>query len=140
MKEVFYSGGFLYNPKKQEVLLHHRDEHAAVNPNVWAFFGGTSEPGETPKQCFCRELKEELSIDITEEEAIPLTDYLNTELNTYRNVFYVVSELKKTDMKLGEGEDFDWVSLGGLDKYKLTELTKRDLELFMQKNNIKLHS
>ncbi len=132
MKDIFYSGGFLYNPKKNMVLLHHRDEKAPVNPDVWAFFGGTSEPNETPKECFKREIAEELSIDISLDEIIPLTDYMNTDLNTYRNVFYVVSELEKSQMKLNEGKDFDWVSLDNLDKYKLTELTKLDLQLFAQ--------
>ena len=133
MKDFFYSGGFLYNPKTQEVLLHHRDQYAKVNPNVWAFFGGGSEPGETPKECFMREIKEELSIVITEDQVMPLTDYLNVELDTHRNVFYVESDLPKSSMKLGEGKDFDWVPLSNLAKYDLTAMTKADLELFISK-------
>lgn len=133
MKDFFYSGGFLYDPKAQEVLLHHRDQYAKVNPNVWAFFGGGSEPGETPKQCFMREIKEELSIDIAEDDVIALTDYLNVELDTYRNVFYVESNLPKSKMKLGEGKDFDWIPLSNLGNYNLTAMTKDDLELFISK-------
>ena len=34
-------------------------------------------------------------------------------------------------MKLGEGEDFDWIPLKKVFEYDLTEKTKRDLNTFM---------
>lgn len=126
----FYAGGFLYNPKTNAVLLHKRDAKAKVNPNQWAFFGGLSEGNETPKQTFIRELKEELDIEVSEAQVQPLCDYLNEELQTYRYVFFVESELEKSQMKLGEGEGFDWVPLSRVFEYAITEKTKRDLETF----------
>ncbi|OGY42202.1 MAG: hypothetical protein A2Y67_01630 [Candidatus Buchananbacteria bacterium RBG_13_39_9] len=105
--EKFYAGGFLYNPQAHAVLLHKRDAKAPVNPDTWAFFGGLNEGKETPKLTFKREFKEELNIDIPENQIIPLCDYLNNELQTYRYVFFVESDLPKEQMKLDEGEDFD---------------------------------
>jgi 8-oxo-dGTP pyrophosphatase MutT (NUDIX family) len=132
--EKFYAGGFLYNPKTEAVLLHKRDARARINPSSWAFFGGLNEAGETPPETFARELKEELNIDIRLDEIVPLCDYLNEELDTYRHVFFVKSELEKLQMCLGEGEDFEWIGLDRVFGYDLTEKTARDLRLFITKN------
>jgi len=119
-KEKFYAGGFLYNPKTRSVLLHKRDSKAKVNPSQWAFFGGLNKENETPKQTFVRELEEELGIKIPEEKIMPLCDYLNEELQTYRYVFFVESDLDKSQMQLTEGEYFDWIPLDKVFEYVLT--------------------
>ncbi|MDP3769928.1 MAG: NUDIX domain-containing protein [bacterium] len=129
----FWAGGFLYNPKTHSVLLHKRDSKTKVNPDKWAFFGGLGEGSETPKQTFDRELHEELTIEIPEKEIKPLCDYFNEELQTYRYVFFAGSSLEKMQMRLTEGEEFDWISLDNVFEYDLTEKTKRDLETFLQK-------
>lgn len=126
-----YSGGFLYSPMKESVLLHLRDGQTKVNPNKWAFFGGLSEGDEAPKQTFVRELKEELNIDLNESDVVELCDYLNEELQTYRNVFYVESDLDLNQMKLGEGAGFDWVPIAGLFEKDLTDKTEKDLKFFL---------
>ena len=90
-----------------------------------------NEINETPRQTFARELEEELSIKTSEEKIIPLCDYLNEEMQTHRYVFFTESVLDKSKMKLGEGEDFDWIPLKKVFEYDLTEKTKRDLNTFM---------
>lgn len=127
-----YSGGFLYNPKTAAVLLHKRDTKTKDNPNKWAFFGGLSEGTETSVETFIREIKEELNIKIVEEKIKPLCDYFNEERQTHRCIFFVESSLKKTQMQLGEGEDFDWISLDKVFDYDLTAKTVRDLKLFLR--------
>lgn len=130
--EKFYAGGFLYNPKTKSVLLHKRDSKAKINPNKWAFFGGLNEGDETPPQTFVREIEEELCIKIPEEKITLLCDYLNEELKTYRYVFFIESNLDKTQMQLGEGEDFDWILLDRVFDYDLTEKTVDDLKFFLE--------
>lgn len=132
-KKNFYAGGFLYNPKTKSVLLHLRDDKAPVNPERWGLFGGTSEEGETPLECFMREMKEELNLDIPQNKIIPLCDYLNTERSTWRYVFYVESELPISAMTLGEGADLRWVPLAEIPRYDLTEKAKNDLMTFVGK-------
>jgi len=129
-QDKFYAGGFLYNPKTKSILLHKRDSNTKFNPNKWAFFGGLSEENESPKECFAREVKEELGIDISKDKIIPLCDYLNEELGTYRYVFFVESTLNKSDMTLNEGDGFDWVPVTDLGNYDLTDKTKLDLDTF----------
>ena len=77
IQSKFYAGGFLYNPKTDEILLHKRDAKTKVNPNQWAFFGGLNEGDETPEQTFIREVHEELGIEIPERSIKPLCDYFN---------------------------------------------------------------
>lgn len=132
----FWSGGFLYNPESNSVFLHLRDGNTKFNPNAWAFFGGLNEGSENDKECFIRELKEEIGLSVDSKDVIKLDEYMNVELNTYRHVFYVTSSLiNKNDLMLGEGEGFDWVSLNDIERLHLTEKTKRDLIKFINKIN-----
>lgn len=131
--KTFFVGGFLYNPKTKEVLLHKRDDKTDVNPNKWAFFGGSSEDDETPVQTFIREMQEELSIKLVESEIIPLCDYENIKRNTHRYIFYVISDKKKEEMVLGEGADFGWIPLADVFTYDATEKTFDDLKIFLSK-------
>lgn len=133
--KTFFAGGFLYNPQTKEVLLHKRDSNTNVNPDKWAFFGGTSQDGENSVQTFIREIKEELGITLEASEVIPLCDYLNTDRGTHRYSFYVISDAKKEDMVLGEGSDFDWVPLDTVFRLDATQKTFDDLNTFL---NLKL--
>jgi 8-oxo-dGTP pyrophosphatase MutT (NUDIX family) len=129
---MFWAGGFLYDPKTESVLLHKRDGNTKMNPNKWAFFGGLSEEdGETSEETFVREMREELEVDLPVGSLKPLYDYLNEEAQTYRYVFYIESGLKKSDMVLHEGEDFDWIPLDQLFEYDLTDKARRDLQRFI---------
>lgn len=127
-----YAGGFLYNPENKTVLLHLRDGNTKYAPNKWSFFGGLCEEDETPVQGFVRELKEELDIVILESSVVPLRSYFNEKLQTYRNVFYVESDLQKSEMILGEGAGFDWLPLDAVFQYDLADKPKEDLQYFIQ--------
>lgn len=129
---TFYAGGFLYNPHRREVLLHLRDGNTSVNPHKWAFFGGTSEGNETPRECCVREWKEELGITVNPEQLIPVCDYLNTDRNTWRYIYMFPSDLEKDRMQLAEGAGFDWIPLEKVFEYALTDKTVLDLRLFLK--------
>lgn len=126
------SAGFLYNKNTHEVLLHKRDSNTKHNPHKWAFFGGAAEGLETPVECFLRELEEEISLKLLPENAIYLRDYLNTELNVQRHVFYAESDVSISELQLGEGADMKWVALSDVWDYDLTTLTRSDLQFFVE--------
>lgn len=132
----FFVGIFLYNPQTKKVLLHHRDMKATVNPGKWGFFGGSSEGEETPEQTSIRELKEELNINIRPEQLKPLRTYFNDKFQRYSHIFVVESQLQKSEMKLGEGEDFDWVPLDKVLDYDSSENTHKSLEVLIEKYNV----
>ncbi|MFA5131849.1 MAG: NUDIX hydrolase [Candidatus Paceibacterota bacterium] len=131
MNTPFAVAGFLYNPKNKSVFLHHRDGNTTFNPHKWAFFGGLGEAVETPLQAFVRELEEETNLSIKESEAISLRSYVNTDHQIMRHVFFVVSDIDISLLKLGEGAGFAWVSLSEIDTYDLTKKTREDLEYFL---------
>jgi 8-oxo-dGTP pyrophosphatase MutT (NUDIX family) len=91
-----------------------------------------NEENEMPKQTFARELEEELGIRIPEDKIVPLCDYFNEELQTYRYVFFTESNIEKSQMRLTEGEGFDWIPLDKVFEYDTTEKTARDLKLFLR--------
>jgi 8-oxo-dGTP diphosphatase len=57
-------GAILLN-ERGEVLLQQRDEKPTLRyAGYWTFFGGAVEKGETPDEAMCRELREELEIEL----------------------------------------------------------------------------
>jgi len=138
IKTPFAANGFLYNPKKQEILLHLRDGNTKFNPNKWSFFGGAAEEGETPEQCAAREMKEELCIDVPVDKLIYLRDYVakdypETTKSKYQHSFYIESDMPKSKMKLTEGADFDWVPLNKIFDLDLGDEIRKSLKLFVEK-------
>lgn len=128
----FGVAGFLYNPKTREVLLHKRDGNTSYNPHKWASFGGLGEGEETPPQAFVREMEEELGIKLNSDALLPLCDY-PSEISGHRYAFYVVSDIPKSEMTLGEGADFNWIPLDTIFDLELTPRTIQDLRALLEK-------
>lgn len=126
----FWAGGFLYNQKNGSVLLHHRDRETKFNPDKWAFFGGLNEGSETFVECFVRELREEIGLSIDPKEAFFLREYLNTDFDTYRTVFYAERDDAVDTLTLWEGAGFEWVPISNVFDYDLTENVRDDLRYF----------
>ena len=73
-----YSGAILKN-KEGKILFQLRDKNGR-NPNKWGIFGGGIKKNESPEQALMRELREELSINLTKSDilkkhTLPLFDY-----------------------------------------------------------------
>ncbi len=125
-----YAGGFFYNPLSKRVLLQKRDDKAPHHPGIWTIFGGGMEPedGGDPVKTFIREVKEEMGLNIQREEIKPLCDYFVPSYNTYRYVYYVEKSIPKSEITVGEGEEFDWWSFEEAEKLELGPKTREDLE------------
>lgn len=121
--------GFLFDAAERKVLLHLRDSNISWNPNRWAFFGGNGEPGESFRDCFVRELREEIGLLIEPAEAIALRVYRHKS-GQERAVFYVRRAEPVSALTLGEGADMRWIGLDDLDGCDLTEATRDDLQFF----------
>jgi 8-oxo-dGTP diphosphatase len=129
---TFYAGGIAYDAATRAVLLHLRDSHTKINPNLWAFFGGGSEPGETPQECFIREFEEETGQRLPAESCRPLRDYFNDALNTHRYVFYTMAPVTTQAIRLTEGAGFGWIPLDQVERYPLTPRAAEDLAFFKE--------
>lgn len=129
----FYSGGFLYNPETASVFIMQRDNNTDICPNMWGLFGGLNEEGETPEECFIRELEEESGLKVIKDNIYLLDEYLVKELDTYRYSFFVINNQDKSKFTLGEGQGFDWIPIKEIFDYNLCPRTKRDLKKFCEK-------
>lgn len=129
------AAGFLYDADKKSLLLHHRDGYTVHDPHHWAFFTGRSREGEAPVDGFVRVMKEGTGVTLSPSDVVPLCEYLNEELLTYRHVFYVERYIPIEEMILGEGAGFAWVPLAQVFALDLTEKTRRDIKFFLEKLN-----
>ncbi len=104
----FGACAFFYDEAGNSFLLHHRDGRGG-SPGKWAFFGGGSWAGETPKQCCVREIAEETGIHVAEDELEPVRSYFNQLTGYQRHVFCIRRVVAEADIQLTEGQGFAWV-------------------------------
>lgn len=124
---------FLYDPDTHSLLLHLRDEKAPTHPNTWAFFGGRGEPGETDVECCLRELKEEIGLDLQPHELQRLREYVVTDEQHCRVIFYAEKAVSLDTLVLGEGAGFAWVPLAEVANLAMSNYARDDLRYFASK-------
>lgn len=81
--------------KEGKLLLQHRDNNAPTDKNKWGMWGGGTEENETPVETAIRELKEELTIDVEENQLSFFKKYIVTFDNVIQkevSVFFLQDE------------------------------------------------
>lgn len=108
------SGGVLYHAAMCRVLLQHRTDDAPVYPGQWGLFGGSDEPEDhgDPVATWCRELREELGVEI-ERGAIVSLGTAQGRDGTARHLFAYPWPTPTLDFALGEGQGFAWFTFEG---------------------------
>ena len=110
--------GFIIN-KNGDVLLQKRSANKKIWPNLWDITaGGHVLAGELGEQALIREVKEELDIDITENEVKYLVGSTSTNIkgdiiNNHFNECYIINkDINPSLIKLQEEEvsDIKWFS------------------------------
>jgi 8-oxo-dGTP pyrophosphatase MutT (NUDIX family) len=129
--DIYWAGGFLYDRDTKSILLHKRDGNTRSSPHKWAFFGGHNEGAESGAECFVRELEEEIGLRVRVDEARWLREYLNTDTNQHRIVFYVEKAVPVEQLILGEGAGFAWVKLSEVEGFDLANKTRDDIRYFL---------
>ena len=124
LKEV--SNIILYDSDKK-VLLQKRTLDTAVLPGYWAFFGGSIEDNESPREAAIREAYEELNFNAKNPKLIirfkikllgkELIDHVFIELCT-----------DKSSLKLNEGQDWGWYAIDETKKLKMIPHDRKVLE------------
>lgn len=81
--------------------------------DFWEFPGGKREPGETPEEALVREIREELSTEISVENFLYTVDYDYPKFHL-RMHCYICSLLNES-LHLNEHEDARWLSMDEFD-------------------------
>jgi 8-oxo-dGTP diphosphatase len=90
------------------VLLGKRPEGKAL-AGLWEFPGGKVETEERPEAALIRELKEELSIDVTEACLAPLTFASHAYVDFHLLMPLYVCRRWKGVVTSAEGQELQWV-------------------------------
>jgi len=125
----------IYNDK-MEVLMQKKTTDYPVFPGgCWCYFGGEVEDGESSKETLIRELKEEMGIEVSEEdiELIYEEDYvIDTRFEGKQYAFKVKFLGKLSDIKLTEGAGFAFFDRSELVNLKMPAMERDSLKVFWE--------
>ena len=115
-----YSAVFpmVLNKRKQEILLHLR-QNTGYQDGKWdTAASGHVDVGESAKQAAIRECKEEIGIDVQIEdlEFVHLTHHFSESGRTYYHIYFIVNKYKgmPTIMEPDKALDLRWFDLSEL--------------------------
>ncbi|MCK9167297.1 MAG: (deoxy)nucleoside triphosphate pyrophosphohydrolase [Bacteroidales bacterium] len=120
MKILTVTAGVLH--KEGKVLLAQRRNDSTPRSGKWEFPGGKLETGETMQQGLRRELHEELSIDAKTGRFI--TEHIHHYPDTTIRLMAFHIEEFEGDIVLHSHQKMEWVALGDLAKYDLSDADK----------------
>lgn len=82
------------------------DDPGIPYPNMWDLPGGHVEDGETPRECICREMKEEMGLELEGIEPLSVVQF--DDRTEY--VFWKKMNLAVDSIRLTEGQRLRWFS------------------------------
>ncbi|MBI5126345.1 MAG: NUDIX hydrolase [Candidatus Taylorbacteria bacterium] len=97
---------------KDRFLLLHRQDHKPQG-NTWGVPAGKVEKGETSAQAIIREMQEEISLTVTEQNLIYFKS-LYVRYSEYDFVYHIFSSVCQVEPKIvidvKDHKDFQWVT------------------------------
>lgn len=122
------AAGVLVDPAGR-VLIAQRPAGGHVG-GFWEFPGGKIRAGESPRAALCRELAEELGIEVGSAEPLTTYQYAYPDRRVELHVFRVRSF---TGEPRGlEGQPLRWVPAGDLDSANLLEADRPVVEALLR--------
>ena len=117
------SVGIILKNIDNEFLLQHRDDKEGIaGRNMWSFFGGAIDRGETPDRAIVREIEEELCLDINGKmKFIKKLSIGNSSCYIYE----YLGRVQEDDLKQREGQ--------GLGFFKQDKIREMDIVPYVKK-------
>ena len=120
---VEVSAGLVFRGGKLLITQRRSEDHLG---GLWEFPGGKRECDESDEDCLCRELQEELGIEVRVRDLIETIDHTYPE-KTVRLKFFLCALLKNEPQPIG-CTAFAWVIAGELENYAFPEADVQLLE------------
>ena len=104
MKEVYVAAAIICNNEKIFATQRGYGEWK----DFWEFPGGKIEPGETPQEALCREIREELDTEIAVGDRLTVVEYDYPKFHLKMECFWCT--IIKGSLTLLEAEDSAWLT------------------------------
>ena len=99
---------YLENDRGEYLMLHRVKKEKDINKDKWIGVGGGCEPGESPEECVCREVREETGLTLTDYRLRGLLCFLIDGELEY-SFLYTATGWTGEMIECDEG-DLEWVS------------------------------
>lgn len=117
------------------VLIAQRPAHKPY-PGYWEFPGGKLEKGETPYQALCRELKEELNIEVIQAENWLKFEHAYPSQVVLLDIWFV---RQFSGEAVGqEGQAIQWVSQEQFEQFDFLPANQAIISQLIQENQLHL--
>ncbi|GBD34187.1 Nucleoside triphosphatase NudI [bacterium HR34] len=121
-------GGVIVN-KEGKILILQRSPEEEIFPNMWELPSGKREPLENSEKCLLREIKEETGLEVKIIMPFSVFDYQIQKKDEVRDTTQINFLLKTNGNKIvklsSEHQNFTWISKKEINRYKLSEKTKK---------------
>ncbi|MDI6883513.1 MAG: NUDIX hydrolase [Patescibacteria group bacterium] len=122
--------------KNDKVLILQRNKDEDIFPNMWELPSGKRESLENSESCLLREVKEETGLDVEIIMPFYIFDYQiekPEEIRDSTQINFLVKSVKNDNdnnkIRLSfEHQNFAWISEDDIDKYRLSEATKKVIQ------------
>lgn len=124
--------GYLENAQGEYLMLHRVKKKVDVNKDKWIGVGGHFEDGESPDECFRREVLEETGLTLTEFRFRGVVTFLNDDgQGEYMYLFTAADWMGELTRDCDEGE-LAWVPKEKVAELPIWEGDKIFLQLLAQ--------
>ena len=129
MQTIALAGIILFDGDGR-ILLQHRTDDAPTFPGYWSFFGGGVEDGETLEEAVKREIFEELEYRLRDPRLLVSQPFTNDGRHYTQHVY--IEEYDGSDLVLNEGQAMAWFAPAATAPLRLTDHSRRAIEIFAQ--------
>ena len=116
-----------------KLLIYLRDDKPTIPfPNHWDLFGGHVEAGETPEEALCREVREEIGVELAAWRLF--RNYQCLTGDAYPNskfIYYAVIDRRAADLILNEGQRLTGITADERFNYKFANILGAIVEDFI---------
>ncbi len=123
---IFYTCGFLFHLKSQQILLHQPHKENDTTLSLWSMFGETNHAKEDATAVFQRIIHTKLNLKLPKKSIYPVYDYFHKIHNKTHYVCYAIVATMQKHTVL-QGSNLSWYTFKEAIKLPSTQQTKQDI-------------